>query len=634
VRGGRPPESMRTILEALASREPRFIEGSARELEELFGSRVPELPEVQLAPDESDALFVDLHPGLAQALRDLIEAIYRILAEKEGDRDASLVRRRMDNPFRRFEEILEAILTTIIERERRLGLLNLFWVAHSKHAAGLVQEVFSRSGVNISIKYQIHPLLQGAYRNAFDRVWTRFKSRGGITLRRNLGTDFNPSLIDCIIDDQLPLTETSLARLNFATVLVENNKRFRISFREFIEISTACRDRLREGLQRKESRLLEVVRRALPTLRPDLYDDERGATRILFNSRVVACLLGDLGGLGSRLLGNPILKAGLTARRGWSELLMDYLDLLQAVKRSEVVDLMRHPMTLVGPGQTEGEQRERYDEGRLYRFHPGSEILNLARKITVLFADLRGFTQTSEGAVSEVELTERLYEVFDPLASIVEQYHGRIDKFTGDGVMITFGSARVTRQDELNALRTALAMQQLMAELRAGGRTRFEMGISVHTGRAQVAHFIVDDQAMDRTVIGRNVNIAGRLSGSGKSHAAAFEDEADQTESRAGGNQRAGRDVWVDAEGTLYNTGIVVSQDTVEELHRLVEAEPLAGAEGGGYRFRDEILRKNVLLEYRGDAKFKGVGRSIAIYRLGVEEGQPQGSSGTSREET
>jgi hypothetical protein len=334
---GAPPEPMRTILESLASREPRFIEGTARELEDLFGTRVPELPEVELAPEETDALFVDLHPGLSQALRDLIESIYRVLAEKGGDRDPSLDRRRAESPFRRFEEILEAVLTTIIERERRLGLLNLFWLAHSKHAAGLIQEVFSRPGVNISIKYQMHPLLQGAYRNTFARVWTRLKSQGGATLRRNLGVDFNPSLMDCIIDDQLPLTETSLARLNFATVLVENNKRFRLSFREFIEISTACRDRLREGLQRKESRLLEVVRRALPSIRPDQYDDERGATRILFNSRVVTYLLGDLGGLGSRLSGNPILKAELTVRRGWSELLMDYLDLLQAVKRSEAV---------------------------------------------------------------------------------------------------------------------------------------------------------------------------------------------------------------------------------------------------------------------------------------------------------
>jgi class 3 adenylate cyclase len=624
---------MRTILESLAGREPRFIEGTARELEELFGSRVPDLPEGQLAPEETDTLLVDLHPGLSQGLRDLIEFIYRTLAEREGaGADASLDRGGPHTPFRRFEEALEAVLATIIEQERRLGLLNLFWLAHSKHASALIQEIFSRPGIKISIKYQMHPLLQGAYRNAYSRVWARFTSQSRARLRRNLGAAFNPSLIDCMIDDQLPLTETSLSKVNFAAVLVENNKRFRISFREFKEIYGACRDRLREGIQRKETRLLEIIRRALPSIRPELYDDERGATRILFNGRVLTYLLGDLGGLGARILNSPILKAEVTARRGWSELLADYWDLLQAVKRSEVVDLARQSVTLVGSGHTEVELRERYDEGRLYRFHPGSEVLKLARKITVLFADLRSFTRTSEGGVSEAELTERLYEVFDPLANIVERYHGRIDKFTGDGVMITFGSARVTRQDELNALRTALAMQQMMAALRATGRTRFEMGISVHTGRAQVAHFIVDDETMDRTVIGRNVNIAGRLSGSGKIQASPFGDEWDRGEPVATTTETTHRDVWVDEDGTLYNTGIVVSQDTVEELLKLVESQTPAEAERGGYRFHDEILRKNILLEYRGDAKFKGVGRSIAIYRLGLEDGQPQGSPGPSRE--
>jgi hypothetical protein len=128
---------------------------------------------------------------------------------------------------------------------------------------------------------------------------------------------------------------------------------------------------------------------------------------------------------------------------------------------------------------------------------------------------------------------------------------------------------------------------------------------------------------MDHTVIGRNVNIAGRLSGSGKSQASSFDEEAwigtPQLSARTGAGPR---DVWVDADGTLYNTGIVVSQDTVEEVLKVVEARPLAGSGGGGHRFFDELLRKNVLLEYVGDAKFKGVGRSIAIYRLGLEDEQ------------
>jgi len=223
--------------------------------------------------------------------------------------------------------------------------------------------------------------------------------------------------------------------------------------------------------------------------------------------------------------------------------------------------------------------------------------------------------------VSERELTQHLYEVFDPLASIVERFNGKIDKFTGDGVMVTFGSARFSRQDELNALRTALALQDMMRALRAAGRTHFDMGISIHTGRAQVAHFIVDDRNMDHTVIGRNVNIAGRLSGSGKTQASTFDDESwlDRP-TQTVKPQAAVQDVWVDEDGTLYNTGIVVSQDTVEEVVKVVDCKPLAAAGGGGQRFYDDVLRKNILLEYVGDAKFKGVGRSIAIYRLALEE--------------
>jgi len=306
--------------------------------------------------------------------------------------------------------------------------------------------------------------------------------------------------------------------------------------------------------------------------------------------------------------------------RNWGELVLDYIDVLQAVKRSEAVDLARQTVEVVGHLQSENELRVRYDEGRLFRFHPKSEVLKLARKITVVFADLRGFTAASERGISERELAHQLYEVFDPFASLVERHHGRIDKFTGDGAMITFGFSRVTPQDELNALRTALAIQDMMADLRARGRTQFSMGISVHTGRAQIAHFIVDDRTMDRTVIGRNVNIAGRLSSSGKLQGLAFEKDGDDAAQPPLEGDGPRREVWVDETGVLFNTGIVVSQDTVEEVVRQSVADPWTRGSVHGYRVFDDAQKKNILLEYVGDAKFKGVGRSIAIYRLGVEE--------------
>jgi len=627
---------MRTFFERRGDAESRYIEGSVSELEELFGSPLPELPEAYPVSGESEALLVDIHPGLRKALREVVEFIYRTLAERRvsggGDAAAAQLGGSAGSPYNRFENALDEVLTVILQQERRLGLLNLFWVAHSWDAAEIINEFFDQPGIKINVKYQMHPLLQGAYRNARTRAWTRFKSQRQDKLRYNLGSNFNSRLIDCIINDQLPLTELSLARLNLSQVLVEHNKRFRVTFREFKELYAACRERLREGVQRGEAKLIELLRRQMPSIRPELYDEEKAATRILFNTRVLQYLVADLGGLGTRLLSNSILKAEAAARKGWSELLLDYQDLLQAVKRSEAVDMVRHAIRLAGAQQDEQLRRERYDEGRLYRFHPEGEILNQARKVTVIFADLRGFTRTSEGGVSERELTQQLYEVFDPLASIVERHHGKIDKFTGDGVMITFGTARVGRDDELNALRTALALQEMMRALRAARRTRFEMGISVHTGRAQVAHFILDERTMDHTVIGRNVNIAGRLSGSGKSQATAFDDQAGTGTMQASPKPAisAARDVWVDEDGTLYNTGIVVSQDTVEEVIKVVSSQHLAES-GGGYRYCDAILGRNVLLEYVGDAKFKGITRSIAIYRLAMEDVLPAPPPGRPR---
>ncbi|RPI02822.1 MAG: hypothetical protein EHM71_15025, partial [Zetaproteobacteria bacterium] len=563
--------------------------------------------------------LVDLYGPLRKSLRELVEHIYRGLTAFGGGEQAAFAAGRGVTVFDRFEQVLETVLDTVVEQERRLGLMNLFWLAHSRSVAEVLHEFFSQQGTKLDIKYQMHPFLRSVHRNALDRVWARFKHRNGNALRQNLGADFNTAFIDCIVDDQLPFTETGLARVNFQHILVDNNKRFRLNFSEFREIQGAFRDRLRETLRRRDPRAIDMFHRWLPDLRPDGYEEERSTVRLLFNPHVVTYLLADFAGAPLGRLGSPATRAERPGSRRLGDLVLDYMDLLHAVRRSEVVDLARQTVELVGHLQPERELRSRYDEGRLFRFHPQEEILKLARKITVVFADVRGFTAASERGISERELAQHLYEVFDPFASLVARHHGRIDKFTGDGAMITFGFSRVTPQDELNALRTALAIQDMMARLRASGRTQFSMGISVHTGRAQVAHFIVDERTMDRTVIGRNVNIAGRLSSSGKLQGLTLEKDADDAGRPADG-ERSRRDVWVDEQGVLFNAGIVVSQDTVEEIVRQRAAEPWTRGKAHGYRLFDDEREKNILLEYVGDAKFKGVGRSIAIYRLGLDE--------------
>ena len=584
----------------------RFTGGSRQEAEELFGSNL-QLPEGQVVGGE-ELLVVELHSGLKRTAREVIASFYDTLT---GKGPAEPLRLGRADPYGRYFQLLAEVLTNIIQGERRQGLLNLFWLAHSKEVAEVMADFFAPPAPKPYVKYQMHPLLSGLYRGVLTSVWQKFKSLMPEVLQYNLGSDFNTALIDSIIDDQLPLTELHPSQLNLGEVLVEQNKRFHISFKEFTAIFSILRERLREGIRRKEEPLLSLIRRTFPTILPDRYEDEKVLTKFASNSRIHNYLLLDYGELASKLLNNPVLKAEVGKGRGWLDLLSGYQDLVQALKRAELIGLLRGLIKLTAPGLDDAELKRQFVEGKLYRFRGSPEILNIARKVTILFADLRGFTKTSEGGISEGELTSALYQVFDPLTSIVKRYGGKIDKFTGDGAMVLFGATRLSQEDELNALRTALAIQKAIEELRKAGRTRFQMGISVHTGRVNIAHFIADERRMDTTVIGRNVNIAGRLSASGGK----TKEKKEEGGSPEGVIGEQG--VWVDEDGVLYNAGIAVSQDTVDELSKAVALEPLDGKVG--YRFYDEALKKNILLEYVGDVKFKGIGRAIPIYQASVE---------------
>jgi len=347
----------------------------------------------------------------------------------------------------------------------------------------------------------------------------------------------------------------------------------------------------------------------LPSLESSTYKAASAQIKMLFHPAIVSYLFTDVDETMSRLSTSRLLKAGRERRGGWHLLFQDYLDLIQAVRRFEVIHRLRRLIALTPPGLDEIQLKQYFAEGRLFRFLESTEVLNSARKITILFADLRGFTAASEGGISEVELTRSLYAVLDPVAAIVKRFRGRIDKFTGDGVMITFGATQGSPEDEVNALRTALLIQETMQQLRTEGKTSFRMGISLHTGRAQIGRFIPDEASADVTVIGRHVNIAGRLSGSGgRSWEAGEEGETPAADPEP--------PVWLNRDGTLYNQGIVATQEHVEELCRAVSVTVQEGEKGSNYTFFDEVVQKKVLIEYVGDAKFKGVERAHPIYRV------------------
>ncbi|HEU5395416.1 MAG TPA: hypothetical protein VFV36_11540, partial [Candidatus Methylomirabilis sp.] len=211
---------MRILAHGAGRRATRFIEGRPEEAAELFGVNLPRLPEGQALTGTDALLVVELHSGLKARAAAFIATIYDSLTERRAadPRLTAAPGARRDDAQGAYLTILSQITSNIIANDRRLGLLNLFWLAHSKEVTQVVEEFFRRPGLKGYIKYQMHPLLRGFYRNAHRTVWQRFRTTAPDRLRYNLGDDFNPSLIESIFDDQLPLTESSVAQLNLAAV--------------------------------------------------------------------------------------------------------------------------------------------------------------------------------------------------------------------------------------------------------------------------------------------------------------------------------------------------------------------------------------------------------------------------------
>ena len=129
------------------------------------------------------------------------------------------------------------------------------------------------------------------------------------------------------------------------------------------------------------------------------------------------------------------------------------------------------------------------------------------RLVSVLFADLVGFTATSEHRDAE-ETRELLSRYFDTARRIIERYGGTVEKFIGDAVMAVWGSPVAQEDDAERAVRTALdlvaAVEALGEEVRAPG---LRLRAGVLTGEAAVS---VGAQG-EGMVAGDLVNTASRI---------------------------------------------------------------------------------------------------------------------------
>jgi adenylate cyclase len=133
--------------------------------------------------------------------------------------------------------------------------------------------------------------------------------------------------------------------------------------------------------------------------------------------------------------------------------------------------------------------------------------------ITVLFADIRGFTAISEKENPE-NVVRILNQYFTAMSEIIFEHGGTLDKYIGDGLMALFGAPTATPDDSRNALRAAVAMQRELLRLQQDANesafARIAIGIGLHTGIATIG-YIGSERRSEYTAIGDTVNLASRL---------------------------------------------------------------------------------------------------------------------------
>jgi adenylate cyclase len=145
----------------------------------------------------------------------------------------------------------------------------------------------------------------------------------------------------------------------------------------------------------------------------------------------------------------------------------------------------------------------------------GMRLRGRRQQVTVLFADICGFTALSERLDPE-QVLGILNEFFGYLTEITHNFRGTVDKFMGDSVMAVFGPPGSAADHALRAVMAAVCMQKMVARLNRRREGRGDapviFRIGVNTGEVIVGN-LGSDERMEFAVIGDPVNVAYRLQG-------------------------------------------------------------------------------------------------------------------------
>lgn len=153
----------------------------------------------------------------------------------------------------------------------------------------------------------------------------------------------------------------------------------------------------------------------------------------------------------------------------------------------------------------------------ILRHYDHEAIWGAKKVVTILFADIRGFTPLSE-ELKAVDLVEFLDAYYDTVSQIIFDHDGVVNKFIGDAVMALFGAPLELPDAEARAVKAAINIQKAVRELNLNPillkyQRKVYVGIGISTGEVVVGTVGRKKIRIEYTALGDNVNIAERLQG-------------------------------------------------------------------------------------------------------------------------
>jgi adenylate cyclase len=140
------------------------------------------------------------------------------------------------------------------------------------------------------------------------------------------------------------------------------------------------------------------------------------------------------------------------------------------------------------------------------------------RIVTVMFADIRNFSDHCRNH-SPQAVVEMLNEYFTAIVPLIEQHHGTIDQYAGDGIKVVFNSLEQVHDHPLQAVKTAVRMVERVHQLvdlwRRHDFPSFRIGVGLYTGPVIVGA-VGSPRRLDYTAIGDSVNAAARIESENK----------------------------------------------------------------------------------------------------------------------